>query len=85
MKLHAGNPNLMRTNPNAGLAAVPNKLGDKNPERYVRGGYTPRQRDEHEALPPSISLWQQPVYVPHSMEPIRGGANDFLRYKSRGV
>ena len=75
----------MRYNPPATLEALPSKLGDKNPERYVRGGYTPRQRDEHEALPPSINVWQQPVYVPHNMEPIRGGANDFLRYKSRGV
>ena len=75
----------MRYNPPATLEALPSKLGDKNPERYVRGGYTPRQRDEHEALPPSINVWQQPVYVPPSMEPIRGGANDFLRYKSRGV
>jgi hypothetical protein len=75
----------MRVNPPATLEALPSKLGDKNPERYVRGGYTSRQRDEHEALPPSINVWQQPVYVPHSMEPIRGGANDFLRYKSRGV
>ena len=84
MKLQAGNPNLMRTNPNAGLAAVPNKLGDKNPARYVRGGYVPMVKDPDAVPPPQMSVWEQPVYVPHSMEPIRGGANDFLRYKSRG-
>lgn len=85
MKLPAGNPNLMRVNPNAGLAAVPNKLGDKNPERYVRGSYTPRERDEHEALPPTINVWKQPVYVPEKIEPVRRGAADFLSVQSRGV
>ena len=85
MNLPAGNPNLMRQNPTSQLAAVPNKLGDKNSSRYVRGGYTPRQRDDHEALPPSINIWQKPVYVPENMAPIRSGANDFLNYKSRGV
>jgi hypothetical protein len=85
MKLVAGNPNLMRTNPNAGLAAVPNKLGDKNPAKYVRGDYVPRQRDEHEALPPQINVWTQPVYVPERVEPARRGANDFLQLKSKGT
>ena len=75
----------MRYNPPATLEALPSKLGDKNPERYVRGGYTPRQRDEHEALPPSINVWQQPVYVPENHQPARRGANDFLQLKSRGT
>ena len=75
----------MRFNPPATLQALPSKLGDKNPVKYVRGGFTPRQRDEHEALPPSINVWDQPVYVPENMAPVRRGAGDFLNYKSRGV
>jgi hypothetical protein len=84
MNLQAGNPNL-RVNPTATLKSLPSKLGDKNPIKYVRGGFTPRQRDEHEALPPSINIWDQPVYVPDNMAPVRRGAGDFLNYKGRGV
>ena len=74
----------MRVNPTAQLAAVPNKLGDKNPAKYVRGGYTPRQRDEHEALPNKMNLWKRDKYVPENTTPARRGADDFLRIQSRG-
>lgn len=84
MKLAAGNPNLMRTNPNAQLAAVPNKLGDKNPARYVRGGYVPMEKDPNAVPPNTMSVWKQPVYVPEKNEPARRGADDFLRVQSRG-
>ena len=75
----------MRTNPKATLESLPSKLGDKNPAKYVRGGYTPRQRDEHEAMPPSINVWKQPVYVPENTAPARRGADNFLSIKSKGV
>lgn len=69
MKLAAGNPNLMRTNPNVGLAAVPNKLGDKNPDAVP---------------PPQMNLWARDQYVPEKNAPARRGADDFLRVQSRG-
>ena len=84
MKLQAGNPNLMRTNPNAGLGALPNKLGDKNPAKYVRGGYVPMQKDPDAVPPPQMSVWARAQYVPERVEPARRGANDFLRVQSRG-
>jgi hypothetical protein len=84
MKLQAGNPNLMRVNPNAGLAAVPNKLGDKNPARYVRGGYVPMQKDPNAVAAPAMNLWERPVYTPENHQPARRGADDFLRVQSRG-
>ena len=84
MNLHAGNPNLMRVNNNAPVSHVPSKLGDKVPKSYISGTYTPRDRDPHEALPPSINVWEQPVYVPSNDQPARQGANNFLSIKSRG-
>ncbi|CAB4240693.1 hypothetical protein UFOVP38_59 [uncultured Caudovirales phage] len=88
MNLQAGNPNLMkkvlRVNPEATLGHVPVKLGDKLPNKYTSGVYTPRERDPHEALPPNINVWEQPVYVPSNDQPARQGANNFLSIKSRG-
>jgi hypothetical protein len=84
MKLDRGNPNLMRVNPNAGLAAVPNKLGDKNPARYVRGGYVPMEKGPNAVAAPAMNLWERPVYKPDNSKYIRPGANDFLTIKSRG-
>ncbi len=84
MKLQAGNPNLMRVNPNAQLAAVPNKLGDKNPSRYVRGGYVPMIKDPDAVPPNTMSVWAREPYVPERVEPARRGANAFLNVKSRG-
>jgi hypothetical protein len=84
MKLQAGNPNLMRVNPNAGLAAVPNKLGDKNPARYVRGGYVPMEKSPDVVPAPQMNLWKRDKYVPENMTPARRGADDFLRVQSRG-
>jgi hypothetical protein len=84
MKLQAGNPNLMRVNPDAGLGALPNKLGDKNPAKYVRGGYVPMQKDPDAVPPPQMSIWDRKPYVPEDMTPARRGADDFLRIQSRG-
>jgi len=89
MNLPAGNPNLKkqatRVNPEATLGHVPNKLGDKLPHKYISGFYTPRERDPHEALPPQINVWEQPVYVPSNDQPVRRGANNFLSIKSKGM
>ncbi len=91
MKLDRGNPNLMkkalRVNPHATLEAFPNTLGDVAAKRRHRAtaGYVPMPRDANTALPPTISIWEQPVYKPPKDEYVRPGAQDFLRYRSRGL
>jgi len=45
--------------------------------------WTPRIREEHEALPPTRSFWDQPVYTPPKNEYVRPGALDFKRIKSK--
>jgi len=45
--------------------------------------WEPRQRDEHEALPPTMSLWDRPVYQPPKENSARRGAMDFMKVKSR--
>jgi len=86
MKLDAGNPNLMRVNKPVSLGSFANTLGDVAAKKRHRPSsvYVPAKRDPDAVPPPTISLWSQPVYKPERMEPVRGGANDFLRYKSRG-
>ena len=85
--LKSGNPNLMkqatRVNPPATLESFANTTGDKAHAKERRG-FVPTVKDPNAVPPPTISLWHQPVYKPERMEPVRGGANDFLRYKSRG-
>ena len=87
MKLQAGNPNLMkkamRVNPNATLESFTNTTGQKAHAKE-RTGFRPSVKAPDAVPPPTISLWSQPVYKPERMEPVRGGANDFLRCKSRG-
>ncbi len=92
MKLDRGNPNLMkakatRVNTNNVMESFPNTLGDAVSKRRHRAtvGYVPMPREPHTALPPTISVWAQPVYVPPKGEYVRPGAEDFLRYKSRGL
>jgi hypothetical protein len=88
MKLDAGNPNLMkkaamRVNPNATLTSFTNTTGQRAHAKE-RTGFRPSVKDPDAVPPPTISLWSQPVYKPERMEPVRRGADDFLRYKSRG-
>jgi len=91
VKLDRGNPNLMkkalRVNPHATLEAFPNTLGDVAAKRRHRAttGYVPVPKDPNAALPPSTNLWEQPDYVPPKDEYVRPGAQDFLRYRSRGL
>ena len=88
MKLQAGNPNLMkkkamRVNNHTTLTSFPNTTGDKAHAKERRG-FVPTVKDPNAVPPPTISLWHQPVYVPQNLTPMRRGADDFLRYKSRG-
>ena len=86
MKLQAGNPNLMRVNKPVGLGTFANTLGDVAAKKRHRPSsvYVPAKRDPELVPAPAISLWEQPVYKPERMEPVRRGADDFLRCKSRG-
>jgi hypothetical protein len=45
--------------------------------------WTARIREQHEALPPTISFWNQPVYTPPKNEYVRPGALDFKNIKSK--
>ena len=57
---------------------------DKNPARYVRGGAVLTVKLPGTALPNTISFKSLPVYQPERHDPVRPGADDHLRYKSRG-
>ena len=46
--------------------------------------YTPRTRQAGEAMPPTISIWEQPRYTPPPDPHVRPGANDHMRYRSKG-
>lgn len=87
MKLDRGNPNLMkkalRVNPPSTLASFNNRTGDKEQVKY-RTGFVPSVKDPNAVPPPSLSIWKQPVYKSPAPAYVRPGANDFLRYKSRG-
>lgn len=87
MKLDRGNPNLMRVNKPVGLGAFANTLGDVAAKKRHRPSsvYVPTKRDPNAVPPPTMSLWEQPVYVPPKSEYVRTGAEDFLRCKSRGL
>lgn len=45
--------------------------------------WTAREREEHEALPPTFSIWERPVYQPPKDQHIRAGAMDFMKVKSK--
>jgi hypothetical protein len=88
MILQAGNPDAMkrkamRLNPQATLESFANTTGDKNPAKYVRGGFVPMEKGPNAVPPPQMNLWERPVYVPEQGY-VRRGADDFLRVQSRG-
>ena len=87
MKLNAGNPNLMkkatRVNPQATLESFANTTGDKAHAKERRG-FKPTVKDPDAVLPPTISLWSQPVYKGENLTPVRPGAEDHLKFKSKG-
>ena len=87
MKLDHGNPNLMkkatRVNPHATLESFTNTTGDKAHAKE-RKGFVPSVKDPDAVPPPTMSLWEQPVYVAEKVQPMRPGADDHLKLKSRG-
>jgi len=86
MKLDAGNPNLMkkamRVNPHATLTSFTNTTGDKAHAKERRG-FVPTVKDPDAVLPPTISLWEQPVYKPDHSAYQRPGS-DHSHIKRRG-
>lgn len=89
MKLDHGNPNLMkksatRVNPHASsLSSFVSTAGDKEQVKY-RTGFVPSKKDPNAVPPPSLSIWEQPIYVPTKNEYVRPGADDHLKFKSKG-
>lgn len=83
MKLQAGNPNL-RVNKEVSLGNFANVLGDKAHAKERRG-FVPSVKDLDAAPPPQINIWAQPVYKPEPQGYVRPGANDHLKFKSRGM
>lgn len=45
--------------------------------------WKPRYRAEHEALPPTLSIWDRPMYQPPKEQCVRPGAMDFIKVKSK--
>ena len=86
MKLQAGNPNLMRVNKPVGLGTFANTLGDVAAKKRHRPSsvYVPAKRDPDLVPAPALSIWERDSYVPQNLTPMRSGANDFLRCKSKG-
>ena len=86
MKLQAGNPNLMKTNKTTGLGTFASTLGDVLPKKKDRAPtvFVPSVRDPNAVQAPSINIWNLPVYKPDSVSPTRQGADDHMRYKSKG-
>ena len=73
----------LRVNPPSTLMSFNNGTGDKEQVKY-RTGFVPSIKHPDAVPPPTMSLWEQPVYVPPKQGYMRPGAEDFLRCKSRG-
>jgi hypothetical protein len=86
LKLQAGNPNLMkkamRVNPSATLTSFTNTTGQKAHAKE-RTGFRPSVKDPDAVLPPTMSLWEQPVYKPDHSGYQRPGS-DHSHIKRRG-
>ena len=87
MKLQAGNPNLKkaatRVNPHATLESFTPTTGDKVHARQ-RTGFVPMPKAPDAVPPPQMSVWARESYVPEKSGYQRPGADDHLKYKSRG-
>jgi hypothetical protein len=83
MKLPAGNPNLMKVNKSVGLGTFAQTAGDRGLSK-VRRGYVPVERDPDLVRAPTSSLWQRESYVPQNLTPMRPGADDHLKFNSKG-
>lgn len=87
MKLDRGNPNLMkqkalRVNPQSTLTSFNNRTGDKEQVKY-RTGFVPSIKHPDAVPPPTMSLWEQPVYKPDHSGYQRPGS-DHSHIKRRG-
>lgn len=76
----------MRVNKEVSLGAFANTLGDLASKKKHRPSsvYVPVERDPSLVPAPAISIWNQPTYKPAPAEYVRPGANDHLKFKSRG-
>lgn len=63
----------------------PSDVVGKHARRSLRSqNFEPRERHPDEALPPQINKFAG-KYEPSDMEPVRPGASDHLKIKSRGL
>ena len=46
--------------------------------------YTPKVRQNNEALPNTYNIIKAPKYRPGPVQSVRAGADDHLKFKSRG-
>ena len=86
MKLPAGNPNLMRVNKPVGLGTFATTLGDVAQRKRNRPSsvYVPVERDPSLVPAPTSSIWKRDSYVPQNLTPMRPGADDHLKFNSKG-
>jgi len=91
MKLQAGNPDQMKAkalkvNKTAGLGNYATSLGDVLPKKKDRAPtvFVPSKRDPGAVKAPEMNLWERPTYVPDNNQYTRPGANDHLKFKSKG-
>ena len=49
------------------------------------GKYAPKVRDNCEALPNTYNVLKAPKYKPEPTAPVRPGADDHLKCKSKGI
>jgi hypothetical protein len=83
MKLDHGNPNLMRVNKEVSLGNFANVLGDKAHAKERRG-FKPSVKDPEAVPAPAMNIWARESYKPEPQGYVRPGANDHLKFKSRG-
>ena len=75
----------MRVNKTAPLGAFVNNVSEKVPKRMRTENVTLIVHKSPDTVPPpQMNIWARDQYVPERVEPVRRGANDFLRVQSRG-
>ena len=85
MKLSAGNPAL-KVNKTTDLGTFAITLGDKAQQKKDRAPtvFVPSVRDPNAVRAPQMSIWERPKYVPENVQPMRRGADDHMKFKSKG-
>ena len=73
----------MRVNKSVGLGSFAQTAGDLGMPK-IRQGYVPPERDPSLTSAPANSIWERPSYATERAQPMRPGANDHLKYKSKG-